>query len=820
MLQSQSQSQSSTIPSPGWFSSYASQAGKYDELIDEHGNIRPHWNGVIDKLGNISVQSWNRRKSQLDKLIHEYGMTYNLYGIDDTDSNVWTMDMMPNCLPESEFKKIESQLSQRAFLLNLILKDVYGTQGLLKNGKIDPYLIYANPQYLRPCHGIQNSSQRYINVYAADLVRNTDGSWSVLSDRIESAGGLGYSLENRALMSRVFPAVMAEAGVQSLVPFTKNFSNYLSSLAPSYIDNPNVALLSSGPSHETYFEQSFLSRNLGFSLVEGADLMVRNNRLYMKTIKGVKAVDVLLRRVQSSMCDPLELNNNSLIGVPGLVNVVRSGNLIVANALGSGFAETPALPSMLPWFARNYLGENLEMQSVNSWWCGIKENLDYVISNIEASIQSTLPKVSNMTPDHTPYTMRVIMIPSNNGWELMLGGLIRYSEEGDLNISVSMKKGAGSKDVWVIGDSNKQIDSNKKESEETQISPENLQDQRSYYQEDLPSRAADNLFWLGRYLERSEALARVIKTVSNILIRQSGQTSIKTAQAFIHELSTPPEKEFALSADGIELPTLEEIEKIILYSIYDKNSGVSLFSNFANVERIASIVKERLSADNWHRLLSMCNITKTSSLEQHAFYDDDVILTLETAVENLTGFTGSLVENMTRSYGWYFLQIGRRLERAIGICRLLKSLFLNDHITSESTLEYLLEWADNSITYRRIYTNKLNATNVIDLICFDDTNPRSLAYQALDIKNLFAKLPHDQTKRKHPLSLTALSFYSRISLLQSSQLLEYYHQDEKEKVAAFFDQIKDDILLLANEIEQTYFAHSKTHITSALADLF
>ena len=213
-------------------------------------------------------------------------------------------------------------------------------------------------------------------------------------------------------------------------------------------------------------------------------------------------------------------------------------------------------------------------------------------------------------------------------------------------------------------------------------------------------------------------------------------------------------------------------------------------------------------------------MAQNNQKQDHSIYDDEVILALETALDDLTGFTGSLVENMTRSYGWYFLQIGRRLERAMSICRLLKSTFFSDHINSDSTLEYLLEWADSSITYRRVYTNSLTATNVIDLICFDETNPRSLAYQTEEIKNLFAKLPHHQTKRKHPLSLSALSLYSKLSLGESTELFKQYNSGEKENVQQFFDAIKNDIMHLANEIEQTYFAHTKTHITSALADPF
>lgn len=862
MNMSQSQSQSTPPNTPGWFKDYAAERGKYDELIDSEGNIRAHWKPIAAKFDQISSTSWNKRKAQLDKIIYEYGVTYNLYGVDGSEKNAWSMDMMPQCLPESEIHKIESMLGQRAFLLNLILQDVYGRQGLLKGGKIDPYLVYANPHYLRPCHGLLNARQRHIHVYAADLVRMPDGSWNVMADRVESAGGMGYALENRALMSRIFPAVMAESGVRSLQPFTKDFSNYIESLAPSYVDSPNIALLSSGSFHETYFEQSFLSRNLGFNLVEGPDLMVRNSHLYMKTVKGVKPIDVLLRRVNSDWCDPLELKNSSLLGVPGLVNVIRKGNLAVANALGSGFAETTALPAMLPWFARNYLGENLEMPSSKTWWCGIPDDFKYVVENIDklvikstfrrsnsksyfgprltknekeqllkmiyheplafcaldAVIHGTVPVVRGSQLENSQFVMRVMMIPSDTGWKIMPGGLVKYSENGESEISVSMQKGAGSKDVWILGDPTKKPEGSN-EKPQSEVTSNLFINRGSYYQEDLPSRAADNLFWLGRYLERSEGLARLLKTVSSMLISQSGNYSLNSARPLVDELPKLPEQSFSLAVD-IEPVSLEKTEEMMLNALYNKSCGESLACNFGNVERSASNVKERLSADSWHKLLSVCQMGKKDQTTRLSVYDDDVILSLDAMLDDLSGFIGNLMENMTRSYGWYYLQIGRRIERAFAICRLMKSTFTTGQIDSDSTLEHLLIWGDSSITYRRSYVNRMIAENVLDVLCFDETNPRSLAYQAEDIKNLFSKLPHHQSQRKHPLDLSSLSLYSRISLCKSAELTEAFRSGNIEIVNQFFDLNMADLTNLAHELEQTYFAHTQIQMTESLIDSF
>lgn len=854
MNMSQSQSMASSSP-PSWFYQYAAESGSYDEYMDAQGNIRPHWSGIAQKLQQISPDSWRRRKVQLDKLIHEYGVTYNLYSSSGSERSAWSMDMLPQCLPEAEINQIESMLGQRAFLLNLILQDVYGRQTLLKGGRIDPYLVYANPHYLRPCHGLLGSRSRHIHVYAADLIRGSDGNWQVLTDRVESAGGLGYALENRALMSRVFPVIMSESGVKSLQPFTHDFSQYIESLAPSYVDSPNIALLSAGPHHETYFEQSYLSRNLGFHLVEGADLMVRNNHLYMKTVKGVKSIDVLLRRVNSGWCDPLELNNRSLLGVPGLVNTIRKGNLAVANALGSSFAETTALPALLPWFARNYLGENLDMPSVETWWCGEPDNLQYVIEHLDTLIikstfrsvtspsyngprlsqqekadliarikqnpqeycaiaainRATVPIAKDRSLEPRPYVMRVMMIPSENGWKIMPGGLIRYPEEKDGEISVSMQRGAGSKDIWVIGDSSKVNDA----TEIQQTVKASLPRSRSQLEEDLPSRSADNLFWLGRYLERAESLARLLKTISSMLISQAGSYSLKSAKPFVNELPMLPQEKFALSYDLLPI-SLEETEERMLHALYDKLSGESLRANFANIEKAASTVKERLSNDSWHKLIAVCDVAKQENNQKVSVYDDDVVLSLNQTLDNLSGFVGNLMENMTRSLGWFYLQIGRRVERALSIARILKSVFMTGQINAESTLEHLLIWGDSSITYRRLYLNSLHPDSVLDVLCFDETNPRSLAYQAVEIKELFAQLPHHSTTRKHPMDICALSLYSRIALCKSSQLTEPYLEGNSAEAMKFFDDTMSDLVSIAYEIEQTYFAHAQSDLDDSV----
>ena len=407
--------------------------------------------------------------------------------------------MIPFLLVESDYQFLESALSQRASLLNLLLEDCYGRQTMLQKGHVDPYLVYANPAFNRACrHGLLGRGEKFLNIYAADVARSKDGKWWVVSDRVEATSGLGYALDNRLLLSRILPNTLNHLGTRRLLPFVEHFCQQTEALAKHNRHHPHIALLSPGPQSETYYEHSFLARNLGFTLAEGADLTVRNNRLYMKTIGGTQQIDVLLRRLDSEWTDPLEMRNDSLLGVPGLVNCVRQGNLKVTNALGSSFAETPANLAFLPWLARNYLGEQLEIPSVATWWCGQAKECKYVLEHLDSLVikssfrtfgsrsyfgpdlnakqldalraairarpmhycgqeilrSSTTPVYQANSLEPRPYLLRVFLVADarSGQWQMMPGGFARCAPDAN-QLCVSMQDGGCSKDVWVVPDS-------------------------------------------------------------------------------------------------------------------------------------------------------------------------------------------------------------------------------------------------------------------------------------------------------------------------------------------------------------------------------
>lgn len=848
------QSQFTSLPS-NWPNTYVSSNSTYDEFLDANGQARPHWETFSQALSKINFDSLNRREAQLNRSIQDNGITYNLYNHSSPNDTSWAMDMMPFLLPESEFKTIESALSQRARLLNITLNDFYARQNILQEQRVDPFLVYANPAFQRPCHGLLPPRENHIHAYAADITRAADGKWWVLSDRVEAASGLGYALENRLLLSRIFPKILKQSGAQRLNPFLQSFCSQIESLAKQNKDNPNIALLSPGPNSETYHEHSFLARNLGYTLAEGADLIVRNNRLFMKTIGGTQPVDVLLRRIDSDWTDPLEMRNDSMLGVPGLINCVRQGNLTIANALGSGFVETPAILALLPWLCRSYVGEQLEMPSVATWWCGQPSELKYVLEHLETLAikptfrtyesktffgpnltpqeldelrnkiiahprdycgqeilkSATTPVYRNKVFEARPYQLRVFLVPDDNGgWRMMPGGFARCTK--DLNgINVSMTAGGGSKDVWVVPDQTVPTAEINPLKEPTVAKPATAQIQRRSF--DLPSRTADNLFWLGRYIERAEMQTRLLRTIIALLLEEQ-TTEIQNACLPLIEQLIDLETTAEDFLDPItnQLDT-SKVEACIAHYLNDSENRESLVNNLIAIERTGQNLKERLSVDAWKRIFHVHQLSIEAAQLTVSIYDQESTDFLELALENLTSITGTITENMTRSQSWRFLQLGRRIERGITTAQLLSDIFKDQTRYSDILFQGLLELCDCSITYRRRYLNTLNAIPVLDLMVFDATNPRSLIFQAENLRTLVKQLPHASTEARHPADVTATQLFSHIGITSSEALIQASAEQSADTTINFFQAIIDQLSKLSVVIETSYFAHTEGNST-------
>src|SRR5580658_6711017 len=763
-----------TAKAPLLSTGYLQTPGVYDEMCAASGNLRPHWDKFIHSLSALGEAELARRWQTAKQRIRENGVTYNVYGDPLGMDRPWNLDAIPLMISPSEWSQLEAGLIQRARLLNLILADLYGPQQLLRGGLIPPALVFGNPGFRRPCHGMRVAGNTYLHLLAVDLARGPDGDWWVISDRTQAPSGAGYALENRIVMAETFPDLFREFQVKRLASFFSSFRETLLRLSPRNRENPRVVLLTPGPFNETYFEHSYLARYLGFTLVQGGDLTVRDNRVFLKTLEGLKQVDVILRRVDDGFCDPIELRADSYLGVAGLLQAVRTGNVTVANALGSGLIETCAFMPFFPGLSRRMLGEELKLPTAATWWCGQPQALRYVLDNLDSLVLkpafpskgmepvfggklgpeersrlveqirqspeefagqellnlSTVPAWSEQH-DLAPrrVVLRVYLAAKGDSWVVIPGGLARISPSIDTPV-VSMQRGGGSKDTWVLSD--KPVDTF------------SLQRPRDVPVElsrgvvsDLPSRAADHIFWLGRYAERSEHLARVLRC---ILIRLNGESGAPETWEWeslmkLRDCLESPDLPLAMDDAQGHLDQPREFEQGILSQIFDGQRGDSLNGILNKVGRAAAHVRDRLSSDLLRIVSQFGALARAPGASAWGYIPaGDALAVLNHCIGSLAALRGIEMENMTRGPGWRFLNIGRRIERSIHLVKLFRAIIVPLRAETWPALQMLLEVADSSMTYRARYFTTLQAAPALDLLMNDDANPRSLAFQVKDLR--------------------------------------------------------------------------------------
>jgi uncharacterized circularly permuted ATP-grasp superfamily protein/uncharacterized alpha-E superfamily protein len=761
-----------TLDAPLLCAGYRQTAGVYDEMSAAPGVLRPHWDAFIGSMSALGAEELARRWKIARQRIRENGVTYNVYGDPLGMDRPWNLDSIPLLIPPSEWNTLEAGLIQRAHLLNYILADLYGPQQLLRGGHLPPALVFANPGFWRPCHGMPTAVHPYLHLLAVDLARSPDGQWWVLADRTQAPSGAGYALENRTVLAETFPDLFREFQVERLASFFHSFRETLLRLSPSRRDNPRVVLLTPGPFNETYFEHSYLARYLGYTLVQGADLTVRDSRVFLKTLDGLKPVDVILRRVDDGFCDPIELRPDSFLGVAGLVEAVRAGNLVVANALGSGLIESAAFMPFLPRLSQRLFGERLKLPSVATWWCGQPQPLQYVLDNLDVLVikpafpthgpapgmepvfggkltgdersrliarlrerphefagqelvdLSTVPVWSQdcLTPRRV--VLRVFLAAAGDSWVVMPGGLTRVSPALDTQV-VSMQRGGGSKDTWVF--STQPVDS---------FTLQHPRDQPLELNRgggtDLPSRAADHLFWLGRYAERAEHLARVLRC---ILVRLTGEFGASGSAEWdslmkLYDCLASPHSRLSEEDPQGHLDQWRDLEQEILSLIFEEQRSDSLNSVLSRAARAAAQVRDSLSSDTL-RIVSQFGAAHTSAWGYASA--GEALAVLDRCIGTLAALRGLEMGNITRGPGWHFLGAGRRIERAIQLVNLFRAIIVPLSPRTWPTLEMLLEVGDSSMTYRSRYFTVLQPTPVLDLLMNDEANPRSLAFQIRDL---------------------------------------------------------------------------------------
>jgi len=831
----------------GLFDTYRIYHRAYDEVFTAAGERRPHWDAVVPFLEALGANGLARSWEQARRMIHENGVTFNVYGDPQGMDRPWELDAIPWVIPEAEWQHLEVALQQRARLLNAILADVYGSQTLLEQGVLPPELVFAHPGFLRPCHGLPVPNNCYLYFYAVDLGRAPDGRWWVLADRAQSPAGAGYALENRLIMSSILSDLFRDCHVQRFAPFFIALRQTLMALAPRHCDNPRIVLLTPGPYHETYFEHAYLARYLGYTLVEGADLTVRDQTVFLKTLAGLQPVDVILRRLDDAFCDPLELNQVSLLGTAGLLQAVRAGNVVVANALGSGWLESAALMPLLPRLSQHLLGEDLALPSVQTWWCGHDADREYVLDHMEELILAPcLPTNSRdvvfgtrlsatereplrQNIEARPYAyaaqarvtlsrlpvwdgagvqpyrtvLRAYVVATKDGYMVMPGGLARVTETLEQPF-VSMQGDSRSKDIWVLSSSPREMITLLPSSDQP------LTLRRSGY--DFSSRAADNLFWMGRYAERAEGLVRFLRGVMLRLAGESKPGGSAALPALLKALAATWKGLGRLVpvADGAANGANGMYEGAVLAAMYDVDSPNSVRASLQSLRRGLGLVRDYMTLEAWHIV---------NQLEENfmPFSANDQLRMGETwgllnhTIMTLSAFNGLGSENMIRGPEWRFLDMGRRIERAMHSTSLLRSTLVEMEGPEPAVLEALLEIGDSSITYRTRYLTRLQCEAVLDLLIADDTNPRAILYQLKALADHVEHLPRDYTRPElSPAQRLAIAMLTHVRLAEMHRLAQISRSGKRGRLDAFLAQLSRDLPALSDTITHHYLSHAES----------
>ena len=828
---------------------YATQLGIYDEMYANKVKVLPYWERFMAALDTMGTENLELRRKEAQRLLRENGVTYNVYGDSKNLTRPWQLDPVPLLISSEEWVAIESGLKERAELLDLILKDIYDKQTLLKKGLLPPELVFGHEGFLHPCVGALQKQKRQLTIYSANLARGPNGRMWVLDDRAQAPSGSGYALENRTVMTRVLPDIFRQTQVHRLSGFFKSLHKGLVDIAPHKKEDPRIVILTPGPLNETYFEHAYLAAYLGYTLVQGGDLTVRDGKVWLKSLSGLQAVDVILRRVDDSFCDPLALRSESKLGVAGLLEAVRRGNVAIANPLGSSVLENPGLMAFLPRLARYFLNDELKLPSIATWWCGQVRERDFVLQHLDSLVIkpinrgfgnyavfggslsskekeylrsqilakphlfigqeqvsfSTLPAFIDQKIEPRNAVLRSFVVASGSDYEVMPGGLTRVARQKD-NFIVSNQAGGISKDTWVLA-----TEPDKPVSLWTQPKRNQLIDADI---ESLTSRAADNLFWVGRHLERTEAVTRLLRVILTKLREVFEFKDPLDAiclgvllRTFTQVTGTYPG---FLKCDE---QFIKEPEAELISLVKDGFRRGSLTANIQAFFQAAFSIRDLWSQDTWR---SVDNIQRRwqqrvnnleLKIEQLPSHLDDLMT-------GIVAFTGLTSESMTREAAWLMLDSGRRLERALALISLLRSTLALRHedVVQNQVLESVLVATDSLTIYQRRYRSYIQLPLVLELLLLDEAHPRSVAYQLHELTIHISALP--RCKRAGQISAEERVILKAYTDLRLCNVQELTQVNEEDGVYQKFEELLSNttnlLWQLSELIAEAYFSHSQT----------
>lgn len=845
------------LPDPVSLAQQAAQRGSVghrDELFacltqtaGRHGLMAPVWQRFFEASGTEGWLDMEQRLQRVRHRVRDDGATYNVYDEGNESARTWPLELLPMIVDAQEWAVIERGVQQRVRLMNATLADVYGERTLLDKGLLPPSLVLGHPQYLRAMHGVVPPGRVHLHVAAFDLERGPDGGWWVLGQRTQAPSGLGYLLENRLIISQQFPEAFRDLRVQRVASAFQRMLQGLLRLSPAG-DRSRIVLMTSGPHSETYFEQVFLARYLGLTLVEGADLTVRGNQVFLKSLHGLEPVHVILRRVDDDYLDPLELRADSALGVPGLLQALRCGQVVLANAPGAGWLESPGLSGFWPGISKHLFDEELLLPAATSWWCGeravwerLRDRLvDHVVAptfprsettwgfnplvaadlsesgrrSLSAHIEqnpSAYTLQTRVRPSETPVwvagrleprvaVLRVFaMADGRGGWQVLPGGLTRVADqrEGKRDPWLSMQHGSASADTWVL--TNDLVDS-------TSLLPKPLsaQDLGNWHRS-VSSRSAESLFWLGRYTERAENTVRLARLMLEAL---TGSMLTGATPEILRTLDLLA-RHHGLVGEGVPSPekSVRVFERALVHALGDAQGSFSLAHQLAALQRNAQALRERLSPEHWKLIQEVGEhfgqhlqaVVLAGSGESAS----DVLGVLNRAGTHLAAITGAQTDRMTRDDGWRLLSVGRQIERLGFLSHALSTCFEQGLHEFDDGFNLMLGLFDSTITYRAQFQARREVLPLLHLLVHDTDNPRSLAWVSRTMRDRFLKLSRQE-------ATWAAQVAGTLPRPEDWPLRRIGATDGNGRYASLLDLLElcgDQAFALSNEMGRRFFAH-------------
>ena len=744
--------------------SYRAAGPGHDEMLQSSGATRAAWEQMAALAGLDSWQQLQERSDDVVTLLEDHGVRYGA----DPDDVPWPLDPLPVMIDEQEWVALEDRLRQRAELLDAIFTDLTTDRRLLANGLLPAEIVLAHPGFLRAADGITIPGKHQLFLHAADIVRNADGGWLALSDRTQAPSGMGFVMEDRRVIAQVLAGLYRQARIRRIGPFFHAMREGLQEVAPAGSgDDPRIALLTPGPFSETTFDQGYLSTMLGFPLVEGEDLTVADGRVWMRSLDELEPVDVIVRRVDAEYCDPLDLLGGSMLGVPGLVEAARSGAVTIVNPLGVGIMENPALLTYLPRLCRELRDEELGLASAVTYWCGERSMCSHVIANLERLVissttpgsppihgweltayqradlaaqisqtphqwvgqepteASTTPTVGDARLDACPTVLRTFAVARQEGYQVMSGALARVTSAGTRTETLAQAPlGTAAKDVWILS-----------AEPQSQVEPWVLDEAalitpRGRWATAISPGAAEDLFWFGRYTERTEAMVRLIRAVADrwedyhLLPRSTGGRCLAVLMESVTEIAGPG--------------SLTEL-------VLDEDRRGSVAFAVDSSTRAATAVRDQLSSDTWLALSSIERALNRERARQRRGTGEELGLgrVLARSLEGLLALAGIGAESMVRDVGWWLMDVGKRVERAQHLVMVLRATVTQRRsaMVDSMILESVLIAHESVITYRRRSQTHARVDTFLELLLLDEANPRSLAYQLEEIRADLMSMP-------------------------------------------------------------------------------